>query len=143
MWFPTFLKFLLLRSFTGFEHSHGIRFSQPLLGTFSDLQRRYVVDVQTMCSVAWDDDSDPVISPEEERERQRMNESCSEHTSDDPLDICYISNDIHTSPGKYVSCFTGDFYPYRLWASFYAKYSSAHYCIAIVKHCVILLPHSY
>ena len=56
-----------------------------------------------MCSDAWDDDTDdPVISPEEERERQRMNESCSEHTSDDPLDICYISKDVQTSPGKYV-----------------------------------------
>jgi len=79
-----------------------VRISQPLLGTFSDLQRRYVVDVQTMCSDAWDDDSDPVISTEEERERQKMNESYSEHTSNHSLDICYNSNDIHTSPGKYV-----------------------------------------
>ena len=54
-----------------------------------------------MCADAWGDD--PVISPEEERERQRMEDNCAEHSSSDPLDICYISKDVSTSPGQHVN----------------------------------------
>ena len=56
-----------------------------------------------MCDDQDDGKDGNSLSPEEEREMKRMNKSCSEHQSEEPLVICFISNDVYTSPGRNVS----------------------------------------
>nr|XP_002125744.3 slit homolog 1 protein [Ciona intestinalis] len=69
-----------------------------------NLQAVTFIDFQKICLDEWKDEAKDDITgpPEIEEVISKINDSCSIHNATLPVDICFISNDVYTSPGRHV-----------------------------------------